>query len=335
MNALQLVRKALKISAAGDVSATIGDFLPDPLAAEVIDFIRERNQLRRLLNVFTMTSRTWRKPKRATGGAAFHVPDGVTVTGTDFTTSNVLWEAKKLMAFYTIDEEAFEDSLPNLMQQIMMDAAEAMAEAEENVFLNGDVDHLATAPLSSATEANFFAQDPRIMFDGIFVKAEDPAAATNVDGGGGAFDKEMINTALFNLGKFGRVKSRIIGLLPSTQASNVRSNSDFHDASATGLALAFFINGAGSAGEGEGIVTMVYGVRLYETPLVSSTHESQIAIFDRTSPEIGDRRRIKLATDETIEADQRKMVWSERIAFNFNYVEALTKITNLGTTIVS
>lgn len=335
MNVMQMVRKALKISGAGDISATISDFLPAPLAAQVIAFIRERNQMRRLLNVFTLTDRTLKRPTRATGGAAFHVPDGVTVTGTDFTSGSVTWEAKKIMAFYTIDEEAFEDSRPNLMNELMQDAAEAMAEAEENAFLNGDPTHLATSPLASENDVNWFAQDPRLAFKGIFVAAGEAAASTNLDGGGGVFDKEMINTSLFNLGKFGRQKSRIIGLLPSSQASNVRSNADFHDASATGLALAFFINGAGSAGEGDGVVTVIYGVKLYETPLVSVDHENEIAVFDRGSPEIGDRRLIKLATDENIESDQRKMVWSERLAFNFNRQAQLTKITNLSTTIAS
>ncbi len=330
-NILNMVRKAISVGTGGNVT----DFLPAPLAAEVIAFIREINILRRRLRVFKQVARNWKKPKVATGAAAFHVPDGVSVAATNFTSSSVTWEAKKLMSFITVDEEAIEDSQPSVLAITNMQMAEAIAEAEENAMLNGDPDHLATAP-SVGGDVNWFAQDPRIALKGIFVASGEVAAADNVDGGGGTFDKEMVNTALFNLGKFGRNKSKIIGLLPSEQASNVRSNSDFHDASATGLALAFFINGAGSAGEGEGLVTTIYGVRMFETPQVNTfDHGGKVAIFMESSPEIGDRRLIKIATDEIIEADQRKFVMSERISFNYNYQEALTQINNLSTTIAS
>jgi len=329
---MSLIRKALSVGTGGNIT----DYLPAPMAKKIVDYIREISLMRRLLKSFIQRSRTWKKATRATGGSAYHVGDGTEVTQTNFTSGSVTWTAKKLMVYFTVDEEAFEDSLPDLMSQVLDDGADALAEAEENAILNGDDGHTATAAtVAAATETNWFTQDARLMFDGIFPVATSASASDNVDAASGTFDKEMVNTALYNLGKYGRNKSKLIGLLPSSQASNIRSNSDWHSAATTGLALAAFISGMGSAGEADGLVTTIYGIRFFETPQVSSANEDKIAILDKSSPEVGDRRKIKLATDNVVESDQRKFVMSERISFNYNNKAQLTAIDNLSTTIAS
>jgi hypothetical protein len=329
---LALLQKALAVSVDGGDS-DVSSYLPTPLAMQVIEFIREINIMRRLLRVFPMNMRTWKKPKRASGMSAYYIPDGVQATESGFTSTSVTWTAKKLMSYVVVDEEAVEDSQPDLVDQILRDFADAVAEGEEKAILSGDTTHLATAPdPSAATNANWYVRDARLAFDGIFTLAGSGGAATTLAGGGGAFDPEMVSNALYNLGKYGRNKSQIIGLVPSEQAVNIRNNAGWHDASKTGLALASFISGLGSAGEADALVTVVYGVKLYEAPQAPA---GQIAMFWKQAPQIGDRRRIKFASDVVIEQDQRKYVVSERIAFNTDYVDSMVLINNLSQTLVS
>ncbi len=328
----QLIQKAMAVAPdQGDFD--ISAYLPTPLALQVIEFIRDLNMMRRLLNVFPQPIRTFTKPKRASGTTAYFIPDGVQATESGFTSTTVQWIAKKLMSYVVVDEEAVEDSQPDLVDQILRDFADAVAEAEELAIVAGDTSHLATAPdPGSATDANWYVRDARLAFDGIFNLAGSAGAAATVPGAGGAFDPEMVNTALFNLGKYGRNKSRLIGLMPPEQAANVRANAAWHKANETGLSLASFVTGLGSAGENDGLVTVVYGVRQFEVPFAPA---GEIAMFWQRSPEIGDRRLIKFANGLVIEQDQRKFVVSERISFNVNYVDALVLINDLSTTIVS
>lgn len=325
-----LMRKALAVSVdAGD--SDVSSYLPAPLAMQVIEFIRDVNILRKLLPTFTMSSRTWKKPKRASGMSGYYIPDGVQATESGFTSSSVTWEAKKLMSYVVVDEETVEDSQPDVLSQVFKDFGDAVAEAEEKVMMEGDPTHAATAPdPSSATDVNWYVRDPRLAFKGIFTAAAEGTAATTVDGNNQTFDPDMVNKAIFNLGKYGRNKKNLIGLAPSEQAANIRANTTWVDAAKSGLALSTYITGL--PGAGEGFITQVFGVNIFEGPFAPA---GKIAILKKDSPEIGDRRRIKLASDVVIEQDQRKYVVSERIAFNFNYQEALCLINNVSQTIVS
>lgn len=329
---LALLRKALAVSAdSGD--SDVSSYLPAPLATQVLDYIREINLMRRLLNVFTMPARTWKKPKRASGMTAYYIPDGVQATESGFTSTSITWTAKKLMSYCVIDEESVEDSQPNLIDQVLRDFGDAVAEAEELAILQGDPTHTATAPSpSSATTGNWYQRDARLAFQGLFPAADGAGAATEVNANNLAFDPDMINKAIYNLGKYGRNKANLICIVPSEQATNIRGNSNFQDASVSGLALASYISGLGSAGEGDGLVTIIYGIKVYEAPQAPA---GQAVVFWKSSPEIGDRRMIKVANAEVIEQDQRKYVVSERIAYNHNYVDALCLIKSLSQTIVS
>lgn len=325
MNA-NAIQKALSVAVAGQ---SVEAYLPDPLADEVIEFIRDLNIMRRFVNVFQQNSRFWTKPKRSGGQAAYYISDGTTATLSTYAATQVQWEAKKLMTFITVDMETIEDSQPDVQRQVLMDSADAIAEAEEQIILQGDPTHLATAPTpTSATDANWYVRDPRLMHEGIFPAATGVGAATSVNAGAAVFDLDFVNTALFNLGKYGRVKSRIVGILGPAQARQVRKNASFKDASISGQDLASFITGMGSAGEGNSLLTVIYGVPFYEAP---QAPDDQAVMYRRDVPHLGDRRQIKFTQEDIIESDQRKMVVSERISFNFHYKDAMVAITNLST----
>jgi hypothetical protein len=322
MNAIQ---KALSVAGVGSLE----NYLPEPLAMEVIAYIRDINIMRRHLRTFKMNSRTWTKPRKNGALSAYYVPDGVTAPLSSYSSGQVKWEAKKLMSFVMVDEEAIEDSQPDVVAQVLEDFGGAIGEAEELAILDGNPTHTATAPTpQSATAGNWFVYDPRLIFEGIFPTAIGVEASTAVDAGGAILDLDMVNEAIFNLGKYGRNRGKLMGLLPSVQSAVVRQDSKFKSAEVSGQALASFITGLGTAGEGNGLVTIIYGIPFFEAPMTASG--GQITIIDKSTAEIGDRRMIKFKSTEVIEADQRKYVVSERVAFNYNYRAAMVAIKNLS-----
>ena len=327
MNTLDVIKKALSVADGGNLE----NYLPDPITAEVIQYVREINIMRRLIRVFPMRNRTKTMPKKNGALSAYYVPDGVTATQSSYSAGTVKWEAKKLMSYTMIDEEAVEDSQPDVINDVLQDFGDAIGEAEELAILSGDPSHQATAPTpDDATDANWFRFDPRLIFDGIFTVANSSDASTPVDAGSAAIDLDMINKAIYNLGKYARNRSRLMGLLPSDQAAKIREDKNFKDASVSGQALASFITGLGAAGEGDGIVSVIYGIPFYEVP---QAPEGQIAIAQKSTPALGDRRRIKVKSTEVIEADQRKYVVSERIALNYYYRDAIVGILNLDSAV--
>jgi len=333
-----IVKKALSVATGGNLA----DWLPEPLANDVIAYIRDINQLRNLVSIFNMTDRTMKRPKKSSGLSAYHIPDGATGTTTEFTTTYVEFVAKKLMAYTMIDEEAVEDTktLPNIIDMILKDFAEAIAYAEELVMTAGDPTHTATATTPDvATSSNWYLRDPRVMFYGLFTYSDtsiNTSAADEVDGGSAAIEMELFNKAIYNLGKYGRIKANLAALVPSAQATNIRGNSKFYDATAAGIQMASFLSGLGGAAEGtgkaKGVVTSAYGIPVYEVPHAPS---SEAVVYYKPSPALGDRRMIKIKSDEVIESDQRKYVVSERISFNYLYEDALCKIDDLSTDIVT
>jgi hypothetical protein len=323
------IRKALSVASGGNIE----DYLPAPLAKEVIEYIRDTNIMRNLIPVFTQNARNWKKAKRQSGMSGYYIPDGVTATFSEYSASSVTWQAKKLMSYTMVDEEAVEDSQPDVIQQVLRDFADAIGEAEEIAMLQGDPTHLATAPTpGSATTANWYVRDARLMFTGIFPAANDASAATAVAAGAAAFNEDFINKAIFNLGKYGRNKSMLMALVPSEQAANIRSNARFKQANVSGQDLASFITGLGSAGESNtGVVTTIYGVPIHEIPFATT---GEAVVMHKKAASLGDRRLIKFKSEEVIESDQRKFVVSERVSFNYDYNEALCKISDLSETIV-
>ena len=197
-----LVRKAMQVVTGGDLAS----FLPAPMATTVIDYVRDMTIVRSLFREVLMPGRTYKLPKRTSGMSAYYALDGAEAEVTSFQSGSITLTAKKLFSQAILDEETFEDvgvNDPSLLNMLLMDFADAVAEAEEYAFLQGDTSHTATAVTAdSATTANWFRFDPRVMFDGLFLNAEDGDAATAVDCGSAEFQPTFVNKALYNLGEY-------------------------------------------------------------------------------------------------------------------------------------
>jgi len=78
----------------------------------------------------------------------------------------------------------------------------------------------------------------------------------------------------------------------------------------------------------------VWGVPVVATNLlrVSDTNTSEALLLNRNAAVIGDRRifTIKSSDEVLLRSDQLLIVASERLAFNAQYCEAITKIVNIA-----
>lgn len=329
--ASDIVTKALSVATGGNIT----DFLPEPMAARVIDYIRDINIVRGLVDTITMPGRTYKIPSRASGLSTYYAADGQEAIPTQFTSGSTTLTAKKLFSQTIIDAEAQQDSLPSAVEQILIEFARAIAEAEEKGFLQGNTAHTATAQLETdATDANWYIGDPRRMFTGLFPLADSSVnsnCATEVDAGGADITEEMILQLMFNLGKYSQNKKDLVIIMDLATAYNMRKRDVFKQANYSGLALSSVIDGLGQGRQlTNGLVHSFWGVKAYEA---SQAPAGKLIMFKKSSPIIGDRRAIKVASAPILQTDQTRYVVSERIAFANQWDDAIGRITSLSETV--
>ena len=310
-----------------DTGGTMRGFLPAPLADQVVDYINELNVMRRVVTTYPMASRRLDIPIIIDQMNAYRAPDGTDAQAQNFTTETFNIEAKKLMVQSLVDREVFEDSQIEVQPRLLQQYARAMANAEENMLTLGDTAHAATAAtVAAATEANWFTYDPRTMFDGVWTLAQADAthtrgaAATAVDGGGLDISYTHIQRAVYNLGKYVQNAGNgdIACLVDDWQAGRLKLNDDIKTASLTGLKTSPIISGE---------LAVIFGVPIVEVPKGSNT---VAVVIYRPYALFGDRRKIRIETEQVPASDQTRFVASERIAFTYALNEALCAITDLS-----
>jgi len=269
-----------------------------------------------------MPTETYRFPKLTTGNTVYYVGEGSSAPESLMSTGTVELAAKKLMVALAISAELEEDSVLPIVPVIRDDLAKAFALAEENVFINGNTSHTATATESAcATTDNWFVSDQRLAFNGIL----NFACGTSVDAGSGALSLADISTGIQNLDVFGRDKSELLLVTSLREESTLRQllgiNLSLNQLGLTGTAL-------------PGEVGKVWGIPVVATNLlaVDSDNKSEALLMNRNAAIIGDRRifNIKSSDEVLLRSDQLLIVASERIAFNAQYCNAVVKITNIA-----
>lgn len=314
-----------------NVGGSMRGFLPKPLANEVIDFISEQNVMRRIVNVFTLPSRRWDKPLIDTQIAAYGAQDGEEALAQNFTTSQLEFNAKKLMVQALIDTEVFEDSQIAVQPKLLEQFAQAMADAEETALTIGDTSLTHTAAsLAAATANNLYKGDPRAaLFDGVFTLAQADsthargAAATSVSGAGSVLTHEQVNTAIFYLGKYGQNPRDLVLLVDDWQASRLRVSADIKQVQVTGMNISPIIDGE---------IGTLHRIPVMQVPKGS---ESVAVVMYRPYAQLGDRRLVKIESERVPASDQTRFVASERLDFKYMRNEALCAITGLTTGSVS
>lgn len=307
--------------ALNSTAGTGGDLIIPQLADQIIPFIRQKSYMRQFLQSFNMPTETYRFPKLTTGNSVYYVGEAATSPDSLMATGTVELAAKKLMVALAISAELEEDAVLPIVPVIRDDMAKAFALAEEDVFINGDTTHTATATdPASATDANWYTNDKRLAFNGLLKVA----CGTAVDAGSGALTLAEISTAIQNLDVYGRDKSELLLVVSLKEESTLRQ--------LLGINLA--VNQLGLTGTAlPGEIGKVWGVPVVATNLLrtSSTGTTQAMIMNRNAAIIGDRRvfTIKSSDEVLIKSDQLLIVASERLAFAAQYCQAIVTIDNI------
>lgn len=317
---IHLEPEALKALVSGDT----GDFIPEEFANEFIDLVREKNWTRDLFRTITMPGATFFIPKITGDASVFFVSteaSAPTESKPAFASAgSVRLDAIKLMGYVQVSNETDEDSKIAMMPIIKNSMAEAIARAEEEAIINGQYRAYA-------------GDDPRSAFKGLLKLAEDAGQVVVAD------NDDLIatiETARLKLGVHGRDVGNLVFLVNPFTGSQIRQISqvltvDKYGPNATIL--------KGEVGKVMGI-TIVEEFYLPEDDTSAATYNAPVTLekgnallVNKTSPIIGDRRKVKFDQDKVISTDSIEIAISERIAFTVQYVEALVLVTGLTNTI--
>lgn len=119
------------------VDADGGYLVPDEYDHRLIDVLEEENIMRSLATVIT-TSGEHKINIAATKPAAAWIEEGGALTFGDATFSQILLDAHKLHVAIRVTDELLYDNAFNLENYILAQFGKALANAEEDAFLNGD-----------------------------------------------------------------------------------------------------------------------------------------------------------------------------------------------------
>ena len=304
-----------------------GDFLPTPLANEFIALVRDKNVFRQIFRVINMPGKTYDFPKILSGPSVYYESnEAVEAVETSMTTGTLRFTARKFMAQLKASQELFEDANQDMDAIIRDHFAKAMADAEEETCLIGDRSHTATAASeSAATAVNWYTKDHKLAWNGIVTLAGDIVgtlssgnrAANRVDAGGADMSTSLIRQLLYNLGKYGRVYSDIVVFVNPWSANQLLDDSKL-------ITLDKY-------GPKATIVTGEFGKLYGKIAVVSSDYvPDQYAVGTHVQNVVlGDRRMVKIKSEELIAYDSRRIVISQRADMQVEHQDALCQIYGL------
>lgn len=315
------------VKAVTTAAGTGGDFIPTPLALDFIRFIFDMNWMRQLFRVITMNAPTRDFPKILGQTKVYYqdVERGAALQ-TGVATGTVRLTARKLMAQIRASEEILEDSQNDMDAIIREHFATQLAAAEEEAFIAGDRDHTPlTAIEANATATTWFNKDHRLSVNGILKLAGDIAgsfanenrAGNRVNAAQSALVTSLIRQAMFNMGKYGREMANLI-LVVNPWSKNELLDDDK-------------LVTVEKYGPKATIITGEFG-RLYGKIRVIESAYMPFGFCVMTHMNngyIGDRRKLRLRTDDEITTDERIYVITERVDFQVQYQPALVQIFNL------
>ena len=128
-----------------------GYLVPDEWDSRLVDVLTEENVMRSLGTKIT-TSGEHKINIAATKPAASWIEEGEALSFGDATFDQIILDAHKLHVAIKVTEELLYDNAFNLENYIVEQFGKALANAEEDAFLNGDGSHKPTGLFKTATE---------------------------------------------------------------------------------------------------------------------------------------------------------------------------------------
>jgi len=315
----QLVELLVHGKAMTSTGAGAGDeWVPTELAADIIDKVRLASKVRAMFPTIDMPSDTYRIPKITADPTVYFVSTENTAVqaASNPTTAYMELDAKKIMCEVDFSGELTEDSVVPLVPTLKQNIATALAEAEEDVIINGDT--TATQNLNINRSAN--AYDVTRAVVGLRRTVYDGGSAYMVDASGGLLaGMRSLRAALSD---YGVDPMKLVWIMSPKHYLAVLTDSSFLTMDKLG-AKATVITGQLGAIDGIPVIMSSKlrdcdGDGIVQTDPELNT-KSQSVLAYRPGVYVGYRRRLRIETDRDVQKDMNLLVCSIRLAAAFAY----------------
>jgi hypothetical protein len=305
-------RKSLNTGVAGQGA----EFVPRELAAELWEWIAERSVCRQQFRVIVMPTDPYDLPVSMAGVSVYKASGECSSTTTSQpTTARRTLDAVKIMADVEICEEFNEDSIIAAVPWVMRDITKSFAQAEENAWINGDVNVPNISAINPAGNSVLacFSGIRRLVFDG--------AAAWRINGAGGmvaAF--RGLETVLR---PYWDDPTECVWLIDALARVNIGTTLEFTSVEKIGAGFAFNLKGLSGIFDGTptaqcGLLPAVDATGIINANAALNTTRLSILAY-KDAVVLGDRRRLTIRTDFDVRRDALYVVGTERIAIAFPY----------------
>jgi HK97 family phage major capsid protein len=286
--------------------STSENYLPKPIADEIIKEVYERNIARQLFRAINVPGKTLSIPSVAYDDEnIYQVGTGVGTSGAigddddkqlEYSTSAVILKPGKLAAKAEVANDDINDSSLDVVGLILEAFGEAFARAEEKAILSNTAQDSSSSTYTSVVEGLFYAaQDTQKNTDTISVNASNDYGVT--DG---------ISVGIKELGVHAR--GDVILICSDKFAHQLRTD--------RGVKNDVF--GSGQIVQ-NGVLPKIYGVSVYSSSYVDAIDEDKAILLPRTEPLIGQGRGMQIRRKEDIERDSQIFIAFERFDFTLRH----------------
>lgn len=300
------------------------EWIPTGFSNDLIERVRLELKVAGLFNRFTMPTPTYVFPAQGADAVAYRAPESLVDESTKFKASTsgtrrVVFNAIKLAARVVFSEEMEEDSLVPVLPYIKNQLVDALAIAQEQAVINGD---LLPGPHQDADVVD--PLDARWSWNGLRWWARNCGATApqvNFLGTAAGFTTARLRQIRQMMGVYGVDPSKLAWVTGICGYNSLMNNADVLTVDRYGP-NATILKGELGKFDNIPIVLSEYirsdlaATGQYTVPGNTTTI---ILLVYRTAFMFGDRRRVTLKTKEDIEVDQTIGVVTQRLDFEGLY----------------
>ena len=174
-----------------------GNWVPTGFSKDMIETMKLQLKVAALHSDFKMPTNPFIFPVKTFGVKAYFIPHQSTtgsaiISSSSNTASQLQFTARKLGARVDVTTDLEEEAIVPILPMLRQDIAMAMAEAKENITINGQ--------FSGTIDTGLVAASQEMSFDGYRVSLQSGAM---VDASDGTFTYEMAKALILDMGKYG------------------------------------------------------------------------------------------------------------------------------------
>lgn len=193
----------LQSSASGDG----GEFIPTGFSAQLLEEIWLKLEIANLFQRFTMPNATYHFPLVTDRLTARKATEATAITKDSFTTDEIIFTAKKIMANVDFSDELDQDSILAVLPLVRRKIIEAFALGQEQIVLNGDTTSGATNLNGDLTST---PEDVRLTVKGLRALAN---SGDKISFASGGFSADNLRALRSGMKKYGKSPSDLVYIM--------------------------------------------------------------------------------------------------------------------------